>query len=218
MKKILFIALLFLSVNSIAQTQMSSKDIEMILDTNYIFFVYKDSVYSSEGCLPFTGIRNIAEYLRNDKEITPTETNKVFKYVMNWWSYNSRYNDIPQMPNLSKQTLDKLNANSNFTSLIAALKTIKYEVPSGIKTDEDFNKAALIVGIPENQIDTYNPNSEKYRRNWTSMAAYDLIKSEAALIKQLIFGKGKGFTCEQITGMSAKELKDSKGIDWDKLK
>jgi hypothetical protein len=135
MKNIMLSLAILLSINSFAQTDrhlMSDEDVDMILDTNYIFFAYKDTVFSTEGCImPFSGIVTIAEYLRNDKSITPSEANKAFKYIADWWNYSDEFGgELPQKPDLLQTTYSKLKQNTQFEEIVDAIKTLHYEIPN----------------------------------------------------------------------------------------
>ncbi len=164
--------------------QYSEKEIEMILDTNYIFFVYNDSVYSQKGSFSFTGMKNVAHNLRYESNLSPKDANNTFVYMMDWWDYDPEYNkELPNMNKLSKATIDKLSKNKNFIKAINALKTMRYEIQTGKNPKSDFKQAALIVGIPEKKVDKFNPNSENFDifSTFLSIADYDVIISETEL-------------------------------------
>lgn len=98
MKKIILILIMLITIQAFSQNKSetniySEKDIEMILDTTYIFFVYNDSVYSQKGSFAFTGMNNVAQYLRYESNLQPKDANSAFVYMVDWWDYSLKYSE-----------------------------------------------------------------------------------------------------------------------------
>jgi len=170
MKKIILILTMLVSIQAFSQTetnQYSEKEIDMILDINYVFFILNDSVYSESFSTGYKGIVTACKYIRYESKLSKQNINSAFNYFKEWWNYDTEYSkSTPNKNNLHQDIKNLLSSNNEYSKIIDTVIVMRSVIfkEKYTKTEKStlFVKNAKIVGFPENKIPVNNPFFDDY--------------------------------------------------------
>lgn len=141
-------------------------------------------MYSDRASFEFPKFVSICRFLRYESNLPPEQANSAFTYMFDWWFFDAQNAKEPDINTISKPTIELLEKNTPFFEVISALKAMRYEIPNNQKPTSDFEKYALIIGIPEQEIPLYNPYSDQYDMLAELGLDMDNIKGKAELARE----------------------------------